>query len=356
MRKYVVHLLRKNLFPLAIFTLFCTLLYVVPVAAENYSVWNTRGSPYSPNLYCGSISAALGVLSVVIPVWLFSYKMDRRSVDLHYALPISRTKILLARFLVGLILLYGSYTVAYIWGVLVTAVKVRRLHLVYFLFLYLASLLPAFLTYSVTAFVYTRANTVWDGIVSVIGAMCVFAAAAQAVSGLCAAYGLFLNSIDGAWFFPFMPLAWETELLGGAIVTGTPKIWFDVATSRYAADVGRVVGGALWVLLSVGATAGLILSEKRSRAETCGQVSSSPFCYKVQLPVYAVLLMVLSLAYSNGPTLPILAVFAILLLSLLYKRTVKVGWIYAAVIVVCLVVGAALFPAADLLFRALHLP
>ena len=78
MRKYFAHLLKKNLLPLACLTLFCLIVYVVPISVTNYSYWNSLGLldahyQYSHHdLYYVNISVVLGLLSVFIPIYIFS--------------------------------------------------------------------------------------------------------------------------------------------------------------------------------------------------------------------------------------------------------------------------------------------
>lgn len=342
MRKYFVHLLKKNLLPLACFTLFCLIVYVVPISVQNYSYWNSL-SPYDeyyqyirPNLYYGNISTVLGILSVFIPIYMFSYKMNKRSVDMYYSLPVSKTKILVANFVTGLILLYASYTIAYVWGFVVIATKVQRIHLVYYICLYFASLIPAFILYSVTAFVYTRANTIIDGIISAIGALFVLALAFYTFSDMCHPYPWFSRGWDAGSFLPFAPLAQVDDIFGHAIVNGKVDLWFTRTNAK--ADICPLVCDIMWLLIAVGATVGLILSEKNSKAENCGQISSSIFCYKTQIPAYTAILVMLLLTISGEAWAILLAVsFGAFVLSIVYKRSIKIGWKFAVVLASCIV-------------------
>lgn len=340
MKNYFLYLLKKNILPFVIFTLFCTVLYVVPLTLGRYSYWNNNPpelyvSP--PELYLGNLSTALGILAVFIPIFLFSYKMNKRSVDMHFSLPIGRTKILVANFLVGLILLYGSFTVAFWLGFAVAAVKIRRLHLIFYLCQYLASLIPAFVLYAVSAFLFTRANTVADGVIAVIGGLLLGMVAAGALSDI-------VNgrlSIDSLGFLPFWSLNDATICFDHAIVSGDVRLLFTAATTGYtfAKNLCMLIGGILWTIAAVGATVGLIRSEKNCRAEDCGQISASIFCYKGQLPLYTLFLSELILSKDFDFTnLALLLGFAFLIyvMAIVYKRSAKIGWKFALVLVGCL--------------------
>ena len=356
MKKYFTYLLKKNLLPLACLTLFCIILYVIPIAVDDYSWWNAGNRIYI-ELYHGNISVALAILSVFIPIAMFSYKMDKRSVDMHYSLPVNKTKILASHFLVGLILMYSAYTVAYVWGFATVAMKVQRIHLIYYLYLYLASLVPAFVTYSVTAFIYTRANTVVDGVISVAGALCLMAMAVSTVNEMFYQFNWYPYRTDGSWFFSFTPLARATTVFGDAVKDGYIDRWnFTPESYYYESSVCLLVGGILWTLLGIGAAAGLILTEKHSKAERCGQISESLFCYKVQLPAYTAMLISTAIPAIGEITIICAIVFAVFVLSIVYKRTIKIGWRFAIVLFACVVLGILLATIPATIYDAMYPP
>ena len=350
MKNYFLHLLKKNALPFVIFTLLCALAYVVPLAVENYNYWNSQaagdisyGMPY---LYLGELSTVLGILAVFIPISLFSYKMNRLSVDMHFSLPISRTKLVVANFLVGLILLYGSYTIAYWLGFIVAAMKIRRLYLIYYLYQYLASLLPAFILYAVTAFLYTRANTEADGVLAVLGGLFIAMTAAAALS-------LVSGAVVTLDFLPFWSLNEATISFRQAIVLGRADLWFSANSygspfynRAFWDDVCLLVGGILWTLAAIAATIGLIRSEKNCKAENCGQISESIFCYRGQLPVYAFLLSTLCISMDfNIADLALLLglAFLVYVMAIVYKRSLKIGWKFAVVLGLCLFLPMPLY-------------
>lgn len=336
MKKYFCYLLKKNLLPLACLTLCCVMMYVVPMSINVYSFGN---DVYTSELYYENISIVLGIMSVLIPIYVFSYKMNKRSVDLHYSLPLSKTKILVANFLMGLILLYASYSIAYWWGFITVAIKVKRIFLIYYLYLYLASLIPAFITYSVTAFIFTRANTIIDGIISVAGAMCMLLMAVAMVTVVWNLHSFIGDVVIN--YLPFAPLGIVTTQLGDAIWQGNIQNWF--LSDFY--DTGMIdflINGILWTLISIASTIGLILTEKHAKAENCGQISDSIFCYKVQIPAYLVMSVAAAMATSEEIILLCTIVFCACALSVIYKRTFKIGWKYAVVLVACFVSGILL--------------
>ena len=344
MKKYFVYELKKNLLPLACLTLFCIVMYVLPISTTSYYGWNhylesDHSYYYKPSLYYSTITVALGIISVFIPIVMFAYKMNKRSVDMHYSLPISKTKILAVNFLVGLILMYASYSIAYLWGFILIAIKAQRLHLIYYLYLYLASIIPAFITYAVTSFIFTRANTIIDGIISVAGALCMIAMAVATFNLLSVGN---ISGVEGMYFFPFTPLSQTATIFGKAIINGYCDKWlmYEVGSHWYNVDVCRLISSILWLLIAVAATIGMFVTEKKSKAENCGQITESPFCYKIQIPAYTI--MFAAVFADNGIVALCAIAFAVFVWSIIYKRSIKIGWKFGVALITSMLGGALL--------------
>lgn len=356
MKKYFCSLLKKNLIPLACLTLICFAVYVVPVMVKDYSWWHYWDYRYESDLYLGFILTALVIMSVLIPIYLLSYKMNKRSVDMYYSLPISKTKILAAHFLVGLVLLYAPYSVAYLWGFVTVVIKTQQLYqqpfLINYLYLYLSSLLPAFILYSVTAFIYTRANTIIDGVICVVGALFLLSMAVSMLDEIGWVDVLkstsYRNWFDAEDFYPFASLIQAANAFGESIAQGIPHDydqWF-ANPSRLHEYISMIVSDILWALIGIASTIGLFLTEKNAKAENCGQISESIFCFKVLIPAYAAMAMVRALVSAiielQNVALLFAVAFGAYLLSVIYKRTLKIGWRYAIVLGAS-VIGGILF-------------
>lgn len=346
MRNYFRYYMKKNLLPLACLTLFCVIIYVIPIATQNFSYWNdldiSQGLEYYryPELYLGNLTAALCILSVLVPIAMFSYKMNRRSADMYYSLPLNKTKLLAVHFSVGLLMMYIAYTAAFLWGFAIVALNVNRLRLIGYLYFYLASLIPAFVAYSVTAFIFTRANTVLDGIVCIAGALCVFAAAIQVAYDIFSPFPWFSGELDSSYFFPFSPLSVLTGFFEDVILGREVRLWFTGANSYFIQDdASGLAGGILWLLLGIGAAVGLFLTERNGKAENCGQRSESIFCYKLLIPVYALFLSVIAV---EEITFLCAVAFGAFVLSVIYKRSIKIGWKFALVLAACVIAGVLL--------------
>ena len=355
MRKYFTQLLKKNLLPFACLTLFCLIIYVLPISVHSYDMWNNNYDnfiaqngvgPYI-DIYHGNISIALGIMCVFVPMFMFAYKMNKRSVDMHYSLPINKTKILISHFLVGLILTLGSYTIAYFLGFVAITIKVEHLHLINYLWLYLGSLIPAFVIYSITSFIYTRANTKSDGAISVIGTICIFAAFVLMISDFVSFCSRNNSShgISADSFLPFVALSEVRTIFGELIKYGkSDYLWFSKPQNsvRFTIDLCALISSVLWTILGITATFGLIFTEKKSKAENCGQISESIFCYRIQIPIYTIMFVATALVVGDFYSF-IVVVFAMYVLMAIYRRTFKIGSKYAIILGLSIACGMILY-------------
>ena len=132
MMKFFVYELKKNVWTLVVLTALATILYVVVQSASSVFGITIQGAIYVETPQIGVVYGELGVLCILVPVLMYSFKMNKRSVDEFYSLPIKREKIYLAKTLAGLILVMVPYAVAYWSGFLSVALRENYYHLGYY--------------------------------------------------------------------------------------------------------------------------------------------------------------------------------------------------------------------------------
>lgn len=92
MMKFFVYELKKNVWTLVVLTALATILYVVVQSASNV-IWKSPSGQISVETpQIGVVYGELGVLCILVPVLMYSFKMNKRSVDEFYSLPIKRKK------------------------------------------------------------------------------------------------------------------------------------------------------------------------------------------------------------------------------------------------------------------------
>lgn len=327
MKKYFNYELKKNLYVIGVITLVMTIIHVTPLLIMRPS--EIDGSYFNIPM----LSVCAGIVAVMVPMWLMEYKMKRRSVDLYYALPLSHTKIIAVKFLFGLIAVFTSYTVTFWLGALVMIAKINyAINAVWFIPFYFASLIPIYIIYSVSAFIYTRANRGIDGFMFLVFW---FFALALVVYALQVSVN---EDIYSSYFLPFKPLADVTFYFQSRIDNHHGStIW------RPDNVAAMSIGFVIFALMSIGSTLGLLFSERKAKAENVGQISDSWFGYKVMLPLYAVCLTSVCVLESYlSLFLIILIATVIFFVYVLYKRSIKIGKNQAIVFCVALLVGILL--------------
>ncbi len=315
--------------------------------------------------YIYMLAYVLGILCAVAPIWTYSYRTNARQCDLYFSLPISRTKILATRFWTGFLSILAAFTISWAIGAISGAVYYDAgndfsFEAVYYVPLYFASIIPAFSIYAVCSFLFTRANTILDGIFFVIMGGC----ALCAITGViyCFAVGGRHFLVDGAEvktriyyvfpydFFPGYSLdsvytAFNT-LLRGRSVTGftfSPDFSDAASYQSYVKSINELFGMILTAVLGFAAAAGMMRSEKNAKAENAGRMSASLFGYKTMVPLYMAAGIVLC-GYFFDYNIAMLVVAAALCYGLdaIYHRSFKIGLKRGAVICLSAAAGIAL--------------
>lgn len=345
MKKYFIYEFKKSVFLIGVLSVIYTAICLVMFLATQHEAM-------------GIVSLSIlmiigGFTAFFLPFSIFSYKMKKRSLDLFYSLPISHTKIVTVKFLVGLTILYIPFTIAYWLSFLILAGRADVLNAAWYVPMYFASIIPMYIIYAISAFAYTRASNKRDGawfailwfyaITLVIEIISRFTRAPQlsvdvSVLDSVLDLGITSNYIIPSMYSPTTPLLFVGVMFqlmaGGVYVPLTDPI-----------VVGNMCAGfALVSLLGIGSTVGIILLEKKAKAEDCEHYSDSWFGYKVLVPLYGVCLTTTSMGLDTFSFILIVLIFVILYaVSASYRRTVKIGWKQLAIIGGSIVVGIILY-------------
>ncbi len=316
MKKYLLYEIKKNMFTVCCVTVIATLIYITPMLFDNY---------YSSYLWL--ISTIGGVLAFFIPVRAFNYRMKKRSVDLYYSLPLTHTKILFVHFLTGLIALYFIYTVAYWLGAITAIANVtQEIKAIYYIPQYFASLLPIYFIYAISSFTFTRANSTGDGIMFAIFWFFVAFLIANVITIVFYSFA----TDDFLFLLPFSPLDSVTTCFQRMLRNAQPYF-----------SLSDILGSVYTVLLAAGSTAGLFLLENKTKAENAGQISDSLFGYKIMIHIYTLCLVWLAV-WLRSYILTVFIIIAMFILTVAYKRTMKIGKIQAIIFAATVLAGILL--------------
>lgn len=290
MKKQLIYEAKRILLPLIIFTAIACVLYILTALNTDfiitrYHMWSDPAGlqsdelvPYEAagNPLTNFVCTILLDLCFVVPVMQYSYRMKKRSVDLWYSLPITRTRLMLVRTLGGLALVLIPYTLSYWLGFAVIACSENVFELSQYVPLFFASIGVGVLLYFVNSFLFTRANTVRDGILFLLIWNLAPVLPFLTIGARLSVSGILSKS------YLFFPLTPTFSVFGyfSALIRG------DSSSIPYAWFLFTLAG-----LEGAAACFGLFYTAKRHRAEDAGQLSSSAFGYKVLIP-FCVLLTV----------------------------------------------------------------
>ncbi|MCL2061449.1 MAG: hypothetical protein FWH03_02365 [Firmicutes bacterium] len=342
MKKYLLYELKKNLLPLIILTVMAVCIYLIPVFTTTFYL---RGYSRSGPLLAIPIAMLL-LLTFIVPIIMFYFKMSARQTDCFYSMPLRREKVYLIKSVVGLILVLAPYTVSYWLGFIATITKPNLFIIAQFIPPFFIGVVMAVCLFGFNAFIFTRANHVVDGIFFMLlysFATMLFMAYLGRHNFMQIDGRIFLGARFGMlhdyyWWFSGGPLA-LTAFEYTFLTQGHGSAYF--ITSRFAG-----LYYAVFAVLGVAAWAGLFLTARKEKAENAGRVSDSWFGYRALMPYYltfGLALVNFRLTEHVGALIciPIFLVAA-LILYFIFRRSVKLKRLDLICLAAALLVGVAL--------------
>ena len=329
--RYFRYELKKNLKTLGLLTAICTIIYVVVTSTSNlYYIYGTiavyvPGQSNSGGIRNNSpqisiIYLLLGAMCFVVPALMYSFKMNRRSADAFYSLPIKREKLYLVKTLVGLILVFVPYTVAYAAGFLCVALRENFYNLIWYLPGYFGGILFGLSLYGVAAFSFSRANRVADGVIFMIFYALIGLLIASLVEEIEIERGIpYDERMETMYFSPM-----------GCFILFSEKI---DALLREGGNQDLDFLMFLFVFLhAIAGFALLFLLPRFDKGEDAEQYSDSWFGYRVMIPLYTALLIGL----MGGTEAPYIVLFTVaaIVMTIIYRRKALFSWQYWVMIAV----------------------
>ena len=327
-------------------TAIAVIIYVVTVSTSKlFSTGGTYGI-FNQDPQLGLIYTILGIFCAVVPVLMYSFKMNKRSVDAFYSLPIKKEKMYLVKTLVGLLLVLIPYTIAYWLGFLTIALRENYFHLIYYIPGYFGGLLFGVCLYGIYAFAFTRANRVVDGVVFMLAYT--FIGFLIVAGGGEIYYSLSGHRSDLALshFFSFGGLmAFETNI-ATLIQEGTIKTNVGDPTASWMPTSDVIWEPTIFlypILLAAVGYALMFLLLRREKAENAEQNSDSWFGYRVMIPLYIVAFFT-CISYSLDMLPLYICVIAIgaVIMTIVHTRKILFNWRYWVMIAASVAVGLVL--------------
>ncbi len=302
MKNYLKYELKKNLWAFVVIAAVCTIPYVIELSSKEM-VWQYDSKIHIQPCGISSIAGTLTFLTFIIPILTYSFKMNKRSVDAYYSLPLKKEKIYFVKTLTGLFLTLGSFSIAYWLGFFTLLFREGNpYNMGWYVPAYFGLLALGTLLYGFNSFIFTRGNKVADGVVFMIAYMLVFE--------LIYEYGYIIFDFETKWWISESFMSW-----GGVYIFGEAMdsliCYGNAPHCSVASFVYPVITGVLGYVL-------LFYSLRFEKAEDAEQVSESRFGYKFLIPVYAAFLMGISYGFSIQTLAMIL--IAEIIATIVYKR------------------------------------
>lgn len=316
---------------LLLWTAAFLLVYVLPAATSSTS----DGMLRYYEMHTSFCTVVLVCMCSLMPATALRYRTQRESADLYYSLPMARERILGVKYLAGYTVCVAAFTVGFWFGFAALMLRTGgNYYWGYFFPQYLFDLIGGYIVYAVSSFLYSRANTSADGIAFLV----IFNLLGMSVSSLLGEFFSVTVEVFSPWgglsmvtaFFQDMTEAGETTLLSQDYAP-----WY-------------IAGACLYAALAVAATVALFRTERRYSTENCGQISESPFGYRVMYPVTVVCASAATFLWNRAVTIPFAVLFdsvAILIsyvAMVAYRRSVWIGWKHFLVWLASLLAGGVL--------------
>ena len=343
MRLYAYYL--KKRLPVIIiitFLLFVlTLVYtsITNLYYENGGYDNIPTTYELARTYLGYLTVIMCIFVSLVPIFEYSFKMKRTSIDVFYSLPIKRRSLFITKYLIGLTEILFVFIVLFGFIVIKSAVMNNKYNLglnIGYHFIYFGiGILLYTLLYSYITFFFTRTNNVLDGIINIVLASLVLLAFMYGVKNIVIAFSqngedlqivpyMFL---DGSYYTPYSPI----------IVIAN---YLDRVSLKAEVDgIIQVLPLVVMLVLSLASIVGLFVLNPKIKGELTGDITNDYFSYKVLIPV-----MILSLLSNDGLGWILIIIIAILgyILYVIKNRSFKIKKDELITLIVVIVVGIAI--------------
>ncbi len=309
---------------------------------DNYINYNDSG------IYI--LATVLGVFCTLIPILELSGFKNRRNLDTLYFFPIKRSKMALVHYLSGALQIFIIYTVSFLASWIYLSVRTDYFALEYMPLYYLFSLILGGVLYSVFMFIFGEANSVADGVLFCglwifLLYLVMWVVRSEFLSQYIVNTKLWEDSSSiPAWGIVYAPLNNLTVIFQDLIEVNKKLLQYDYTSVHAARYMSQMYMFFIWIGLGVAAAVGYFLRFAKKGAHMAGELSGSPFGYKMLIPVYGYLLI---LASRTADAMMIVVILALMLIGyIIYRRSfrIKKGDI---IIIACSLLPALLMNMAD---------
>ncbi len=306
-------------------------------------------NPYPQNFPVDHYAFISSVLLLIVPMFEFSFKMRKVSIDEFYSFPIKREKLYIVKYIIGLLEVLVPMTVFFLYTLLDILLSPNVFHIVQYVIFYLLSIPTIATSYSIITFIYAKCNTVHDGIINVFLVQFFFVGVAYIIgeiisnSGECMLlaypYDIWKCSNYWSYFFIFSPILRLTVYYGFFMRSGLhPSDPSGVLTNS---DIATIISMIFFFIIGVVSFILLIVLQRYEKSEDSMDISNSWFSYKVFIPTYIVILSTICI-YEKAPIFILLVAILGYIGYAIYRRNFRIKLYDIITGLSCLVGGVIL--------------
>ena len=273
------------------------------------------------------------ILVFIVPVFEFYFKMTKIGVDQMYSLPVKRNKLYLVKYIVGLVEIIIPLTISYLYAFLWIICSEHMFTLIYFLPYYFMLIFFTIVMYTIFAFIYTRANTFFDGIINMV--LYIFIPVLITYS-----LGLFIEEINCNYYYLYAPISSFTEQFNDLLMKDSylPPLKYH---SNF--DNNIIYSSVFYVAASIACVFAFIKLIKNDKAENSQEISNSLFLYQTTIPLtvfFGTFAMYEGLGLEHFSYF-ITAIIGYLLYAI-YKRNFKPSWKFLLMMIIAIIISVVL--------------
>lgn len=221
-------------------------------------------------------------LTIIFVIGEFSFKMNKITVDQLYSLPIKKYKLFIVKYIVGLLEILIPLTIGFITMMIMIISKPNVFDLSLAWLFYLGIVGFTIIMYTSYAFVYTRCNSIIDGIMNMVLWTLLLTLVIYSISVLYSTITIHYNNsffgtkIDGFNFTLMSPIIYFTTIMSR--ITSS----VDVSKTMEPFIISAITMSVLGIIMGV-----LFFTlVKKEKSEDAGQVCKSLFSYTTLIPMY----------------------------------------------------------------------
>ena len=312
MKDYFLYILKKRIPIIIALTIIFLIAVVIINNVSPYTVMEYKDGIFYEIPRKGLFNVfivGIIVLSIIVSLIEFSFKMIRIQAQQAYSFPILRKSLFLARYLVGLIEIIIPLLISFCVSATMVSTS-TNMYDIKMLWLFLpCAILMALFCFSYLSFIYCRGNNIIDGIAGMALSIAAPLSFGFAIETFLNHFGI--EIIFAYYFTPFYVLEYPTKLIETLMVKEEfISYWIPLVLFIF------------WIIISSLAIGFMGYFNQRIKSEDIMSDSNSLFIYRIFIGL-ATISLTISLSFVIGLWAPIIGIGLTFLGYVLYKRGIN---------------------------------